>query len=203
MKGTWSRLVAALIGAALLAAAPVAFAQQLPESGGYIGGAYGQSKLNGGCDDFRSAFGAFGGTISSCDETDTGWKIHGGIRVNKHFNVEFSYINWGEISSTGTLIGIPTTAKGDATSFGVAAMGILPLGERFSLFGKAGVLMTELSVTIAGGGVSFTESDDASELHIGVGALFNLSDRWQIRAEWERAQDSKLDLISIGVQFRF
>ena len=203
MKGFRRTVVAGLVGAAALAASPAAFSQDVAEKGGYVGGAFGQSKLNGGCDDFRSAFGAFGGTVSSCDETDTGWKLYGGIRVNKNFNIEFSYINWGEISSTGTLIGIPVRATGEATSFGAAAMGILPLNERFSLFGKAGILMTDLSVTISGGGITTTDGDDASELHVGVGALFNLSDRWQIRAEWERAQDSKLDLISIGVQFRF
>jgi OOP family OmpA-OmpF porin len=198
-----TKVLAGLLSAAALVASPAAFSQSLPENGGYIGGAFGQSKLNGACDDFRTGFGAFGGTLSSCDETDTGWKIYGGIRVNRNFNIEFSYMNWGEVSSSGTLIGIPVRATGEATSFGVAAMGILPLNERFSLFGKAGVLMTELSVTIAGGGITTSDSDDTSELHIGVGALFNLSDRWQLRAEWERAQDSKLDLLSIGVQFRF
>lgn len=202
MKGTRGTIIAGLLGAASLAASPAVFAQQLADKGGYIGGSYGQSKLNGACDDFRSAMVGLG-TLGACDETDTGWKLHGGIRVNKNFNVEFSYINWGEVSGTGTLVGVPVSVTGDAKSFGVAAMGVLPLGERFSLFGKAGILMTDVSVTIAGGGISVTESDDASELHIGVGALFNLTERWQIRAEWERAQDSKLDLLSIGVQFRF
>ena len=203
MKRTRGAIIAGVLGMASLAASPASFAQALADNGGYIGGAFGQSKLNGGCDEFRSAFCVFGGTLASCDETDTGWKLYGGIRVNKNFNIEFSYINWGEISSTGTLIGIPVTATGDATSFGVAAMGILPLGERFSLFGKAGILMTDLGVTISGGGITSSDGDDTSELHIGVGALFNLTERWQIRAEWERAQDSKLDLLSIGVQFRF
>jgi OOP family OmpA-OmpF porin len=203
MKGTRGTIISGLLGAASLVASPAIFAQEPAGQGGYIGGAFGQSKLNGGCDDFRSAFAANGGTTSSCDETDTGWKLYGGIRVNPHFNVEFSYINWGEISSAGTLVGIPVRATGEATSFGVAAMGVLPLNERFSLFGKAGLLMTDVKVTIAGGGVVGSGTDDTTELHIGVGALFNLADRWQLRAEWERGQDSKLDLLSVGVQYRF
>jgi OOP family OmpA-OmpF porin len=198
-----ARVVAGMLGTALMAAAPAVFAQDA-DKGGYIGGAFGQSKLNDGCSDIRDAFAMFAGSsVSSCDETDTGWKILGGIRVNKHFNVEFSYINWGEIAGAGTLVGVPVNVTGEATSFGAAAVGILPLNDRFSLFGKAGVLMTDLKVTISGGGTSVSESDDATELHIGVGALFNLTERWQIRAEWERAQDSKLDLLSIGAQLRF
>jgi len=203
MKGIRGTVIAGLVGATALAASPAVNAQAVAEKGGYVGGAFGQSKMNGACDDFRSGFGAFGGTLSSCDETDTGFKLYGGIRVNKNFNVEFSYINWGEVSSTGTLAGTPVTATGEATSFGVAAMGILPLNERFSLFGKAGILMTDLKVTIAGGGISSSGTDDTTELHIGVGGLFNVTDRWQVRAEWERGQDSKLDLLSIGVQYRF
>jgi len=33
--------------------------------------------------------------------------------------------------------------------------------------------------------------------------MFNINERWAIRGEWERATDNKLELLSIGVQFRF
>jgi len=203
MKGTRGTIIAGLLGAASLAASPAVFGQGA-DKGGYIGGAFGQSKLNDACSDVRDAMSTFfGSSVTSCDETDTGWKFLGGIQVNRNFAVEFSYIDWGKISAEGTLLGFPARITGDATSFGVAAVGILPLNDRFSLFGKAGVLMTEAEARVEAGFSSASESDDATELHIGVGALFNLTDRWQIRAEWERAQDSKLDLISVGVQFRF
>jgi OmpA-OmpF porin, OOP family len=191
----------ALSAAIGLAASPMVLAQQ--PQGVYLGGAFGQSKLNDGCNDVRGAFAPFGGTLASCDETDTGWKIYGGYQVNRHFAIEASYINWGELAGNGTLVGIPVTVTGEATSFGIAAMGILPLNERFSLFGKAGVLSTDVKVTIAGGGITSSDDDDSTELHIGVGGLFNFGRGWAVRAEWERAQDSKLDLLSIGVQYRF
>ena len=82
-------------------------------------------------------------------------------------------------------------------------MGLLPLNERFTLFGKAGVLMTDIEVTARSGAASATEDDDSTELHFGFGALFHLGRNFAIRAEWERAQDTELDMISIGVQFHF
>jgi len=201
MKGSKSKVVVGLLGLAAAAASPGAFAQE--EHKVYLGGSFGSTKISGGCDDARSAFAVFGGTVSSCDEKSTGWKIFGGLQINKNFAVEGTYINWGELKGNGTLIGVPVSISGDATSFGVAAVGILPINDRFSLFGKAGILMTTTSATIAGGGVSSSADEDDTELHLGVGAMFNLTDRWSIRGEWERTQDSKIDMISIGIQYRF
>lgn len=201
MKAIRGSILAGLIGATSLVASAPALAQE--PHGIYLGGAFGSTKIHDACDDARSAFAVFGGTVSSCDDKDTGWKIFGGVMINKNFAIEGTYINWGEISGRGTLIGIPVNISGDAKSFGAAAVGILPLNERFSLFGKAGVLMTTVSATISGGGVSSSDDDDSTELHLGVGAMFNVSERFAIRAEWERAQDTKVDMISIGVQYRF
>ena len=203
MKGTRCRVVIGLLGQAAAVASPGAFAQEEHKERPYLGGSFGSTKLNGACDDARSAFAMFGGTVASCDDKSTGWKIFGGVQINKHFAIEGTYINWGELKGSGTLIGVPVSISGDATSFGVAAVGILPISERFSLFGKAGVLMTTVSATIAGGGVSASDDDDDTELHLGVGAMFHLTDRWSIRGEWERTQDSKIEMISIGIQYRF
>lgn len=199
MRGAMGKLIAGLLGIAGVLGSSAVLAQ---EQGLYLGGAFGQTKLNA-CGDARDAFALFGGTVSSCDDKDSGWKFFGGYRVNRNFAIELTYIDWGAISGSGRLVGIPVSLGGDATSFGAAAVGILPLNERFSLFGKAGMLMTTASATISGGGITSSADEDDTELHIGVGALFNLTENWSIRAEWERAQDSKLDMISVGVQYRF
>lgn len=201
MKGL-KGIAAGLMVTAAFAASPAVLAQE-SENKIYLGGAFGQTKVNGACDDVRSTFSAFGGSTSSCSDTDNGWKIFGGYQVNKNFAVEATYIDWGGFSGTGTALGLPFNVTGDATSFGVAAVGILPLNERFSVFGKAGILMTDTTVTARSGSVSSSESDSSSELHIGVGMLFNVTQRFAIRAEWERATDTEIDMLSIGVQFRF
>jgi OOP family OmpA-OmpF porin len=188
-----------MLGVAALLGSSAVLAQ---DQGLYLGGAYGQTKLNA-CGDVRDVFAMFGGTVSSCDDKDSGWKVFGGYRINRNFAIEATYIDWGSISGSGRLVGIPVTLGGDATSFGVAAVGILPLNESFSLFGKAGMLSTEVNATISGGGVVGNGNESDTELHIAVGGLFNLTGNWAIRAEWERAQDSKLEMISIGVQYRF
>jgi OOP family OmpA-OmpF porin len=202
MKGLKGRIAAGLMVTAAFAASPAVLAQQ-SENKIYIGGAFGQTKLNGGCDDVRSVFSSFGGATSSCSDTDNGWKIFGGYQVNRNFAIEATYIDWGGLSGSGTALGLPLNVTGDATSFGVAAVGILPLNDRFSVFGKAGVLMTDTKVTARAGAASASESDSSSELHIGVGMAFNVTQKFAIRAEWERATDTEIDMLSIGVQYRF
>lgn len=179
----------ALIAAAGVAAPGIAAAQMQPESGFYIGGSIGQMEADGDCPAGRT-----------CDFKDSAWKVFGGYQLNRHFAVEATYGDWGEISQRTATV----TATGEIWSAGVAALGILPLGgDRFALFGKAGILYSEQEVTGSGGGFTITESQDGTEFHYGFGALFNFTRNLGLRAEWERLQDSEVDIISVGIQFRF
>jgi OmpA-OmpF porin, OOP family len=190
-----SNALIALIAAAALAAPGVATAQMQPQSGLYIGGSIGQMEADGDCRPGRT-----------CDFKDSAWKLFGGYQLNRHFAVEATYGDWGDITiRTTTASGIPVSATGEIWSAGVAALGILPLGgDRFGLFGKVGILYTEQEATGSAPGIpTETETQTGSELHYGVGALFNITRNLGVRAEWERLHDSELDILSIGIQFRF
>jgi OOP family OmpA-OmpF porin len=202
MKRAKGKVAAGLIGIAALAASSAAFGQQ-EERGFYLGGAYGQAAVKGGCSDLRSDLATIGATVTACDDKDSGWKIFGGYRFNRHFAVEATYIDFGSLTATAVRAGATVNASGDATGFGVAAVGILPIHERFSVFGKAGILSTDLKATATGPGGTFSSTSGETELHYGLGAMFNITRNWGIRAEWERAEDSEVELISIGVQYRF
>jgi OmpA-OmpF porin, OOP family len=184
----------ALIAAAALAAPGFATAQMPPQSGFYIGGSIGQMEADGDC---RAGF--------TCDFKDSAWKLFGGYQLNRHFAVEATYGDWGDITIGTTVSGIPVSATGEIWSAGVAALGILPLGgDRFALFGKAGIVYTEQTAVGSAPGVpTRTETETGSELHWGVGAMFNFTRNLGLRAEWERLQDSDVDILSLGIQFRF
>jgi opacity protein-like surface antigen len=65
------------------------------------------------------------------------------------------------------------------------------------------LLNTEIDVTAAGIGGAFSDSDRETGLDIGVGVIFDLGRNFSIRGEWERNDEAEIDMISIGVQFRF
>jgi OmpA-OmpF porin, OOP family len=185
--------LAAVVGISLIMPG-IAAAQSQPGSGVYIGGSIGQMDAGGDCD---PGF--------SCDFKDTAWKIFGGYKFSPYLAVEGTYGDWGEISISGSAAGVPIRVTGDIWSLGVAAVGMLPLGGGgFSLFGKLGLLYTESKASTTAPGFAFADqSRDETELHFGFGALFNITPNLGLRGEWERLEDSEVDIISIGLQFRF
>ena len=201
MRGkTKTTLAATALGVGLFAVSAAGVAQ---DGRFYAGGSLGQAELDGFCSDVDGILASVGGTLRSCDEKDTAWKIFGGYRINPNFAVEGTYIDFGEVSARGASFGVPFTARADATGLGVAAVGILPLAERFSLFGKLGLLRTEGDVSASGAGGSVSDSESEIGLHLGIGALFDVGQTFSIRAEWERDDENEIDMMSIGGQFRF
>jgi OOP family OmpA-OmpF porin len=171
------------------------------ETGFYIGAGVGNSSYREACADFNRLAGqadAFGCTSSE----DTAQKAFAGWRLHQYLALEVSYIDFGEAKGSGTVAGAPVTATTKVKAAGLSALGILPLSERVSVYGRLGMLEVKTRTQIEGG-MAAVEDDDETELHVGIGALFNLARDWGVRLEYERLNDTKIDLISIGVQYRF
>jgi len=164
------------------------------DGGFYLGGALGQSKFKEWCDTGGSPI-----TLSSCEDTDTSWKILGGYRFNRYVAAEAFYIDWGEVTA-GTNTGARVAAN--QHGYGLAAVGTLPIGERFELFGKAGFLMTEQETRRITPNPS-TVNRDETELHYGLGVKYAFTRNWALRGEWENTDKLKVELLSIGVEYRF
>ena len=88
--------------------------------------------------------------------------------------------------------------KASQHSYGLAAVGILPVGERFELFGKAGFPQTEQDTTS-----TRTVGRDETEFHYGLGVKYAFTRNWALRGEWETTDKLKVELLSIGVEYRF
>jgi OmpA-OmpF porin, OOP family len=175
---------------ALLTSAATVHAQ---DRGFYLGGALGQSKFKEWCDTGGSAV-----TLASCEDTDNSWKLLGGYRFNRYVAAEAMYIEWGEVTASTTA----ARASAKQHSYGLAAVGTLPIGERFELFGKAGFLMSEQETRLSAVGSS-TVNRDETELHYGVGVKYAFTRNWALRGEWESTEKLKVELLSIGVEYRF
>ena len=174
--------VAACVG--ILCSQPL-FAQ---DTGFYAGGALGQAKLKEWCSVSPSA------VLSACEDTDTAWKFLGGYRFNRYFGLEASYTNWGK--TTGTVNGI--NASAEQSSLGIAAVGSFEFTPSFAVFGKAGYLSTEQETR-----GTRTVKRDETELHYGLGVRFAFAPRWAARAEWEKTDELEVEMLSLGVEYRF
>jgi OOP family OmpA-OmpF porin len=184
-------LIVVSLTAAGLAVSSLAMAQ-MQDRGWYVGGSLGKTEDKESC------------PTTSCDLKDTGWKIFGGMRLNRNFAVEGAYMDLGSFKATGTLSGVPVNVNVDVTSWSVSGVGLLPLAEdRFTLFGKAGLSYTTAKGSGSAGSFSTTGTEHETELLWGLGAMYNFTRSLGVRAEWERLQKSDVNMMSLGVQYRF
>jgi OmpA-OmpF porin, OOP family len=180
--GNLKRVVFASVAIMLFAVAGTAAAQ------GYIGAGAGITKAES---DVCAG-------LSNCDDEDTGMKIFGGFKFNPNVGLEASWVDLGEVSAS-----VPGgTATGEVDGFGLAVVGMIPLNEKFGLFGKVGAYMWDSTVSAPGFG---SVSDDGTDIMFGGGVNWNLTTRFGLRAEWERfdIDGDNIDFISIGAQFNF
>jgi hypothetical protein len=93
-------------------------------------------------------------------------------------------------------------AKVDVTAYDAFVRGILPIGKHFEVFGKAGLVFWDSELHSSGS----SDSDSGNDMAYGIGVGFKFGEHLGVRGEYERFDVSdvdKLDIISIGAEFRF
>ena len=192
--------VVALAGTLAFSLPSLGMAQAMsgPDSAWFVGGSYGQSKLE--CD-------TSGIAGVSCDDSDTAWRIFGGYQFNKNLAVELGYSALGEASISGGGI----TATVEAKAWDLVAVGILPITAQFSVFGKLGMYMADSELSsntplIPGA------SDSNTDITYGIGLQYDFNKSLGVRAEYQQYKkvgsddvggDGDVDVMSVGVVFRF
>ena len=151
----------------------------------------------------------------SLDNSDVGWKLFGGYRFNRWLGVEGAIVDLGKFDSRiTTTVPNPTQLLSDvaevhplsAQGLSVAAVGTLPIGERFTLFGKAGVFVWHGKIeSNAGSFGNVNRNKNGADLSIGLGAGLKITNSIHVRAEWERyfIDRNDSDLLSVGLSFIF
>lgn len=118
--------------------------------------------------------------IGATTLTKTNGFVYGGIlgyQFNKNFAVEGQYTGAGRFEST------PVTAKNDALS--LAAVGILPVSDEFSLYGKLGYANTRTTLTNNTALTALTGGTSRSAATYGLGAQYNATPSVGIRFGWD------------------
>lgn len=173
--------------AALLAATAGAQAADF-----YVGGSVGSSKYHADDD----------GGVRFVDKTDTGYKAFGGVQIIPNFAVEFGYVDMGKLRAEVTPFSVDLKGRGVF----VDAVGLLPVTDTVTLFGKVGAFNGKVKGSVNGIDAG---DDSGTDVKFGLGASFAVTPKIAIRAEWERYRfnvfDDKgdTDLASVGVSFKF
>jgi OOP family OmpA-OmpF porin len=164
----------------------------------YVGASVGQTQIK------FSAETDAPGTFINFDEGDNGFKIFGGYRFLKFFGLEGSYVDMGSPDEDQDAPA-GTNLKVDVTAWDAYAVGVLPIGKVFEVFGKAGFIWWDADFDLSGT-LSASDSDSGSDPAYGAGVAFRLGKRIAIRGEYEKfdlKDTDNVSLTSVGIDFRF
>ncbi len=162
-----------------------------------------------------------GTTLGRFKGDDGSLKVQGGYRFNKNFGVEGTWQDHGDPDpfSTGILdeVGNDIVAVVETSTFQVAAIGFLPLGDGvFDIFGRAGVSFIDEELRFSGFPpvvnplqLINTNRDESNALFAyGLGMQLNLlaNKNLMIRIEWEQTRGEvmdRYDYVGVTVGFIF
>jgi len=202
----------------LLALAALASPLALADESGWYGGAnVGRSSAT--IDDPRINAGLLNGGFTSStivdDDRSTGYKIFGGYQLNKNFAVEGGYFDLGKFGYTATTVPAGTlNGNIKLRGLNLDLVGTVPLTEKFSVFGRAGLNYAQARDSFSGtGAVQVTNpnpSKNDTNYKFGLGLQYAFTDALAMRVEAERyrindavGNKGHIDLVSVGLIYRF
>lgn len=160
----------------------------------------------------------FDAAATSGDDSDGAFRVFAGYGLHRYVAIEAGYTDLGRyelrtiVAPVGRLDSRTRVGAAD-----VSVLGLLPVGERFTLFARGGGFVSRTRTSFSGSGsVQVIEGGDRSErsqgLLYGAGAMAAITPRWGVRLEWTRlrkAIDETLlgrqdaDFWGLGVTYRF
>lgn len=133
------------------------------------------------------------------DASDTSFKVFGGYQVTEHFAVELSYIDGGTAEDTIQGVDIEISSDGVQGSL----LGIVPIGDRFALYGRAGILSWEAELYASFGNSFLSETTEGEDFAWGVGGKFVVTPNLLVRVEFEGADLDGTDMRNVSAALAY
>lgn len=126
-------------------------------------------------------------------DDNMGIKLFVGYNLSEKFAVEGGFIDLGKFDARDS-----TVASVDVEGVQVVAVADVPITEKFSLLGKAGVYLCDADKTLVG----ISESERGTLPLFGIGIEYGKT--LAIRSEWDHihADGEPINLFSVSVVFR-
>ena len=207
--------VLATVFAAALAAGCSAWAAA-PETGWYGNVNVGRSTIDTNVDNVFANQGVT--SSSSVDKHDTAYSLGVGYQFNQNFALEGGYVDLGKFN-VGSTISAPAADTAHGTykvdGWNLSGVGIIPLQNGFSVYGKAGLIFADVKLNVASdtGTVPVTGGSKSSTSGTyGLGTSYDFGNNLIGKLEWNRYQglgesssSGKVDLnaYTVGVSYRF
>ncbi len=160
--------------------------------------------------------GAAGVTSADSGTANLQWRLQLGYKLTDWLAVEGGYIDLGKAKYTASYAGGGAVGKWQAGGPDIAALGIYPVTDSLSFFGKLGVIDAKAKTKFAATGAAAPISGKTSQTHVepiyGLGAMYKLTDNAGVRLEYERVNNvgdslktgkADVDIVSLGLSYQF
>lgn len=181
----------------------------------YVGASIGQASFDKASGSVDSSLVSGSSSLELQDDSSLAGKLYAGYQFNEYFALE------GSLGGYDALDGDLVTV-GDMKFFAIQPKVIVPVGERFNLFAKAGLSYFnaefKASNAIVGSTGYTTFSDTALSGMYGLGAEFALTDNLHLEASWDYMKpelevvktadanakvEAEISVLSLGVSYHF
>lgn len=179
----------------------------------YFLGAVGLSRIDVERDTIDNALRRAGTSklSSSTDNDDSAYKVQVGYLFNPNFAIEGGYVNLGKATYAATFTQGSATASIKVHGPNVAALGIFPITDSFSLFGKLGAIQATTETEVQTTRRATSVKNSFLRPNVGFGANFALEKSTIIRIEFEEfyklgnsdGGTKNVNFFSIGITFQF
>jgi len=136
------------------------------------------------------------------DTNATAYRFIGGLQLGDYLGVEAGYHNFGEFSESIDIGPLPSRARLSADGWTLGGTLGLPIGEQFSIFGRAGMFFWDADVELDGLSIDVPEDENP---YYGGGARFKVSPNLSLVGDWTRYELDTVDsdVISLGFTYQF
>jgi OmpA-OmpF porin, OOP family len=139
---------------------------------------------------------------SSCDKSDTGFKLYTGFKFTPHVAGEISYTDFGKVS-----LGTPfASGSYGGKALGLGAAFFLPFAPQFTGIGRLGLANTEADFN----GPAFSGTSDSSiQPYFGFGLAYAITPQFSLTGSFDYARFDYANssgsgtLLAIGVSYAF
>lgn len=144
------------------------------------------------------------GLLNRLDDDGSSFKLGAGYAFTSNIAVEVAFQDFGSHDGETdcppgfACLVIPVSARADLTGTSLAVVGTVPISDKFSAYGKIGLISWDVEFE----GFSSAFDTSGEDLLYGVGLKWSVNDRWKVFAAYERAE---LDLgtAEVGVSLHF
>ena len=185
--------------------------------GWYVGGNVGRTYTDFDNARINSSLAGQGFRVTSNfeDKHDTGYKLFGGYQLNRNFAIESGYFDLGKLNYGFTTF--PAGSFNGETrvrGLNLDLVGIVPLSDRFSVFGRVGAAYAQTRSSFSRtGNISlgnFDSRNNDTNVKVGLGLEYAFTPALSVRGELERYRISDpmrnkgyIDMASVGLVYRF